>query len=117
MDNFLNLGPRYYDKYLRPLTMTEWAKLLEDNSEYKIIEQTKLWWGGWVSTVWLGLELNYNFSPSGPPLIFETMVFGRGHEYVDQVSYSGLAEARNGHIKMVRKWGRWNSLFSYIFKN
>ncbi len=100
-------GPRYYDKYGKPLKLLEWAKLLEKPG-YKRIDHTKLWWGGFVSTIWLGVNHGWG---SGPPLCFETMVFGwrkwnspSFHSDFDQVRYSDLAEARNGHIAMVKKW-------------
>ncbi len=31
----------------------------------------------WISTLWLGINHNYG---DGPPLIFETMVFGGEHD-------------------------------------
>ncbi|MEU6674851.1 hypothetical protein [Streptomyces sp. NPDC046925] len=51
-----------------------------------------------VSTVWLGL--NHQFG-DGPPLLFETMVFGseRTEQYTDR--YSTLAEAEAGHAETV----------------
>ena len=97
------IGPRYYDKDGTPIPDTLiWARKLED-IDYKRIAQTILPDGKLVSTVWLGLNHNYG---SGPPLIFETMVFeaGRGGGEVDTERYSTLAEAQDGHHEMVRKW-------------
>jgi hypothetical protein len=52
-----------------------------------------------VSTVWLGLD--HNFRGEGPPIIFETMVFGEG-PYADyQWRYSTEEEARRGHETVV----------------
>jgi hypothetical protein len=53
-----------------------------------------------VSTVWLGV--NYNFTNDGPPIIFETMVFG-GDESQDQMQWrwSTEEEARAGHAQVV----------------
>jgi hypothetical protein len=53
-----------------------------------------------VSTVWLGV--NYNFTEDGPPIIFETMVFG-GDEDQDHMMWrwSTEAEARAGHADVV----------------
>ena len=112
--------PRYFDKYGKKLKMLEWAKLYE-NPKYKIIQRTRLWWGGRVSTVWLGLDHSYD---ENRPLFFETMVFGWKYKFwglymrysLDMDRYSGLAEARNGHIKMVKKWrnplwGWWQKKF------
>jgi hypothetical protein len=55
-----------------------------------------------ISTVWLGI--NYGFSPSGPPIIFETMVFDtRRKELVDEYleRYATLEQARRGHANTV----------------
>lgn len=49
-----------------------------------------------VSTVFLGLD--YQFG-DGPPLLFETMVFGGPDEV--QERYSTWAEAEEGHDKIV----------------
>lgn len=50
-----------------------------------------------VSTVFLGLDHNWG---SGPPLIFETMIFGgKFNEY--QARYSTWAEAEEGHARVV----------------
>lgn len=103
--------PRYYDKYGKPLELMEWAMLFED-FKYKRIDLTKLWWGGRVSTVWLGLD--HNFS-GGTPIIFESMLFGiRGYS-TDEVRYSGLADARNGHIKLVEKWSSVAFLIVFLY--
>lgn len=46
-----------------------------------------------VSTVWLGLDHAWM---GGPPLIFETMIFG-GSLDGEQERYSSEADARDGH--------------------
>ena len=67
---------RYFDRQGKPLAMMDWARKFEDR-EYATVAQH--WVRGWmVSTVWLGLD--HNFSMSGPPIIFETMVFPPGDE-------------------------------------
>lgn len=52
--------------------LTEWARDFEDE-EKRRVGWTRLWWGGSVSTVWLGL--NHRFYGDGPPIIFESMMF------------------------------------------
>lgn len=47
-----------------------------------------------VSTVFLGI--NYNFSGEGPPILFETMIFG-GKSDERQWRYSSWEEAERGH--------------------
>ena len=83
----------YYDRECRPLTMMEWASRIGDR-DYKRVAWTEV--GAYqVSTVWLGL--NHNWNPDGPPLIFETMVFGGGNHDLDMDRYSTLAGALAGH--------------------
>ncbi len=48
-----------------------------------------------VSTVHLGLDHAWG---CGPPLIFETMVFGGEHDQ-ECWRYSNLADAREGHAR------------------
>ncbi len=51
-----------------------------------------------VSTVFLGL--NHNFTDTGPPLLFETLVFGG--KYADEMErYATLDDALAGHERMV----------------
>lgn len=51
-----------------------------------------------VSTVFLGID--HNFSFSGQPILFETMVFGGAHDG-DQERYCTWAEAEEGHLRWV----------------
>jgi hypothetical protein len=51
-----------------------------------------------VSTVFLGLDHQFG---DGPPLLFETMVFGGAHNGA-QERYSTWEEAEKGHADMVR---------------
>lgn len=89
---------RYYDKQGNPMELDAWAHKLDDR-EYKVVEQTHLKSGDvLVSTVWLGID--HNFLGEGPPLIFETMVFGDGEDdYTER--YSTEEQARAGHVRIV----------------
>lgn len=73
--------------------MWEWAKLFDDErhiGEDKIGEVE-------VSTVWVGLDLGYaSLFGDGPPLIFETMIFG-GERDLWTWRYATEREAREGH--------------------
>ena len=91
----------YYDRAGNPLTMWEWAQKLE--SDDRIVERTEIPYGleqrtVVVSTVWLGLD--HNWFPGGPPLIFETMVFG-GPADEEMHRYATEEEARLGHSGVV----------------
>ena len=51
-----------------------------------------------VSTVFLGLD--HNFSKGGPPILFETMIFGpKGEEMCKR--YATWEEAEEGHAGLV----------------
>jgi hypothetical protein len=79
------MADMYYDRKGQPLEILAWARAFE-NFEGRIVAQH--WVRGWfVSTVWDGLDHNY-FS-SGPPLIFETMIFPPGDEADEHGIYSG----------------------------
>lgn len=55
-----------------------------------------------VSTVFLGLDHQFG---NGPPLLFETMVFGGEHDE-EQERYSTWEEAEAGHAAWCEKvWG------------
>lgn len=58
----------------------------------------------WVSTVFLGID--HNFGPSGPPVLFESMVFREDHRGRDFDSrrYCTYEEAKKGHEELVKKW-------------
>ena len=62
---------RYYDIEGAPITHERWLELFD--SEYGALAMDTVG-GAEVSTVWLGLD--HNFLGDGPPLIFETRVFG-----------------------------------------
>jgi hypothetical protein len=122
----IDLPPRYYRRdgtpyQNRPDAVLEWGRDFENFKE-RIVKQQTLWWGGWISTVWLGLNHRFGL---GPPLIFETMVFPpkltmrpigidgfkivipwikRGYSDLDCDRYSTEAEAREGHKRMFRQW-------------
>lgn len=53
-----------------------------------------------VSTVFLGID--HRFGMAGPPILFETMVFG-GLLDQEQMRYATMVEARAGHVAMVAR--------------
>lgn len=54
-----------------------------------------------VSTVFLGLD--HNFNPEGPPILFETMVFGHKEHDGLQWRYATYSNAVNGHREICEK--------------
>jgi hypothetical protein len=90
---------RHFDKQGRPITRDEYGRKMED-WDYKRVARTEIG-KVVVSTVWLGLD--HNHTGRGPPLIFETMVFGaKEEEHCER--YSTQAEALDGHEAAVAKW-------------
>ncbi len=64
-------------KQVHPTDMMGWANAYKSKQSigFRIIKQTQLANGYWVSTVFLGLD--HQCYDDGPPEIFETMVFDR----------------------------------------
>lgn len=77
-----------------------WGHDFKDMS-IKIVKQDTLPNGLFISTVWLGLDHSWG---SGPPLIFESMVFNNNFNELDMRRYSAENEALAGHCELVRKW-------------
>lgn len=75
-----------------------WAVEVEDIDEFRRLCQVgdaRIDGDCRVSTVFLR-GINHQFNPQGPPLLFETMVFG-GSLDREQGRYSTWAEAEAGH--------------------
>lgn len=72
----------------------EWGRWFEDSNRIVVQEDVG---GAWVSTVFLGID--HNHTNSGPPLLFETMVF-RGDHGGEMDRYSTWEEAVVGHRRM-----------------
>lgn len=90
----------YYDIHGKPMEMPDWAKCREVGGDWERVKQsTKVSAETDVSTVWLGLDHSFGV---GPPLIFETMVFG-GNLDQYQYRYATLEQARTGHDEAVQK--------------
>jgi hypothetical protein len=100
------------DHSISPSTLEEWSNQLEHmtfNESKNVAEDTignKL-----ISTVWLGLDHNHFsviFIPTGPPLLFETMIFdtNASNDYslgedIYQDRYSTWDQAIIGHKKAI----------------
>lgn len=75
-----------------PVEMMEWATSQSDLNS-RIVKHDKLANGILVSTVFLGLNHQYG---EGPPVLFETMIFGGEHDQF-QERYCTWDEAVEGH--------------------
>lgn len=76
----------------------QWARWMEGNGDARrvgldCVGSVK------VSTVFLGVD--HNWVVGGDPELFETMTFGNEDWEGDQVRYSTLEQAKNGHAEMV----------------
>lgn len=86
----------YYDRNGHPISLDEFVRLWAEDSSRCVARTERD--GITVSTVWLGLDHQWG---SGPPLIFETMIFGGEHDS-DQYRYSTESQALAGHEKACR---------------
>ena len=87
----------HYDFDGNPIGLFEWCGLFEDYAG-RLVAFDRLPDGVEVSTVWLGLD--YNFGLTGPPLIYETMIFGGAHDE-HQWRYPNREAALAGHDQAV----------------
>jgi len=81
--------------------LLKWGKWYE-KADRKVAKTSTV--NGDVSTVFLGLD--HRFGDDGPPLIFETLVFG-GPMDQEMDRYSTWEEAEKGHQAMVEKLNSW----------
>ena len=88
----------YFDRNGEPIDRDTWSRLSADH-EYKRVALEKFDGGVEVSTVWLGL--NHQWDDNRPPLIFETMVFG-GKLDGEQWRYTTEEQAIKGHAMVVQ---------------
>jgi hypothetical protein len=73
----------------------EWARMFDKTDARRVAKDTI--GEAEVSTVFLGIDHNWG---GGPPLLFETMVFGDS-PYELQWRYSTWEEAEAGHARVV----------------
>lgn len=86
------------DGEMVPVDLFTWAKWFE-GSEGRQVAKTEIGTAT-VSTVCLGLDHSFG---DGPPLYFETMVFGDHPLQDEQERYSTLEEAMLGHERMCQR--------------
>ena len=86
------------DHEIVEVSLMEWAEWLEDFEKKRVavidIGESR------VSTVFLGLD--HRFSGEGPPILFETLVFG-GPMADEMDRYCTWDEAVKGHADMVKR--------------
>jgi hypothetical protein len=104
MDRDWGGRPVYYDRGGTPMTLQQWAKMLEDES-YRHVARDVI--GPeepldpapliTVSTCWGGLNHDWR---SGEPLIYQTVIVGGDYDATG-VWYATENQARDGHRRIV----------------
>lgn len=93
--------PMYYvldaDNRPVPADLMQWAECFE--SPHRTVDKTQVGLAQ-ISTVFLGLD--QRFMGDGPPLLFETMIFG-GPLDGQMWRYSSWEDAETGHRATVRR--------------
>lgn len=109
----LKIGSKAWHKAYRAL-----EKKLTDY-DYKVVRVSHLWWGGRLSTVWLGLDHSFDLHPKHTPIIFETMLFPpkfmRSWFGEDMDRYATEEQAIKGHWRMYREWSNPFTMLKYAF--
>ena len=77
-----------------------WARWFERANKDRILARTEIAEGVRVSTVFLGLD--HNFGGDGPPILWETMIFG-GPLDGYQERYATSDDAQLGHLEAVKR--------------
>lgn len=88
-----------------------WARWLNDGDRRRV-DLTELGTRGQVSTVFLGLD--HNFDADSAPVLWESMIFGGPLDQY-QTRYDSLESARVGHATLVAACRAlpWRAVFGY----
>lgn len=87
---------RYYNRHGRPISQEEGLRLFGELNDSRQVADDRQ---GEVRVSTVHLVIDHSFG-DGPPVIFETMIFGGEHDK-EQWRYSTLDEAREGHQRAV----------------
>lgn len=90
----------YFNRDGSPSTMEEVSKKRHDALESWIVSRDEFSDGGYVSTVWLGIE--HGQDENGKSFIFETMTNMDG-EWYDGTRYVSQEDAAAGHEEILRE--------------
>jgi hypothetical protein len=83
------------DNSVTPVDALEWSQWFEQADDRRIVGRDKKD-DVEVSTVFLGID--HSFGLGGPPILWETMVFGGDHDH-EQERYSSREDAVAGHAR------------------
>ena len=90
----------YYTPDGKPCTVDEYIAAHRDPAQRFVKRDTVCDGLYEVSTVYLGLDHGWG---EGPPLIFETMIFGSGPLGDEQWRYSTREDALAGHAEAIKR--------------
>jgi len=94
---------KYYildaDHHVVEAELLEWGRWFE-RIENRLVDWTQINEDVHVSTVFIGID--HRFFGEGPPIVFESMIFGGPLNYHQQ-RYSSWDDAETGHKVMVRR--------------
>jgi hypothetical protein len=96
----------HFDRQGQPITSRQWTMLLDDGGYRRVAEDTLVVADEpvWVSTVWVGLDMSFDFREGHVPVIFETLTFAGGGEAGDLGErYATETAALAGHDRMVAR--------------
>ncbi len=85
----------HFDRKGQPLAFKAWSALRQDERYVRVAHDVVA--GVEVSTVWLGINLNFT---GGKPKIFETLIRGGKRDY-EQIRYSNEVDALAGHARVI----------------
>jgi hypothetical protein len=87
----------HYNMEGEPISLEEGEKLFEDG-DARIVAKIEI---GDITVSTVLLVMDHRFGGEGPPLIFETMIFGGDHDGYEE-RYSTREEAEAGHARAVK---------------
>jgi hypothetical protein len=98
----MGIGDHYIIKgrEIEKVDLMTWAEWFEENLDARRVALDSRE-GVEVSTVFLGLD--YNFAGIGPPILFETMIFGGEFDLQIMGRYATYDEALVGHVEACRR--------------
>lgn len=93
----------YYDRDGEEIDSLTWIRLIQSPYQHvalaSIVDLSAPESAYEVSTVWLGMD--HGFLDTGPPIIFETMIFGEGDLDTTCRRYATEEQALHGHQQMI----------------
>ncbi len=90
---------RYIEVDGKPVRVTDpkqWEEFMNEPDRRRVAA-TQLKCGDWVSTVFLGLD--HNFAGKGPPILYETMWFGRMPDDDDDLGMASPIGREKGQVR------------------